>query len=159
MATKARGEETPSELESSGDDEEEDEDEEEGEITPSLQSPPLEDLPSLGDLFRQQAGISVGPRRVKRPRTGAGGSSDPLPQSNLVLVYSDLQGMSVYTGGDRNNSLNWGFVGSAALTVRWGCCLRGGGAVHVVRRGCRALVHMGPPMVFLAGVLPVCLWC
>jgi hypothetical protein len=49
MATKARGEETPSELESSGDDEEEDEDEEEGEITPSLQSPPLEDLPSLGD--------------------------------------------------------------------------------------------------------------
>jgi hypothetical protein len=56
---------TPSEPESSGDDEEEeDEDEEEGEITPS---PPPKDLPSLGNLFSQQAEISVGAHRAKRP--------------------------------------------------------------------------------------------
>jgi hypothetical protein len=58
------GEETPSEPESSGDDdEEEDEDEEEGKITPSLPSLPLKappPRPSLGDLFSQQAGISIG---------------------------------------------------------------------------------------------------
>jgi hypothetical protein len=50
------GEETPSEPESSRDDnEEEDKDVEEGEITLSPHSPPPEDLPSLGDLFSQQA--------------------------------------------------------------------------------------------------------
>jgi hypothetical protein len=59
--TRARWEDTPSELESSGgDDEEEDEDEEEGEITPPPHSPPPEDLPSLDDLFNQQMGIFVG---------------------------------------------------------------------------------------------------
>jgi hypothetical protein len=31
----------------------------------SLPSPPPEDLPSLGDLFSQQAGISVGAHRAK----------------------------------------------------------------------------------------------
>jgi hypothetical protein len=37
-----------------------------GEITPSFHSSPPEDLPSLGGLFSQQAGISVGARRAKR---------------------------------------------------------------------------------------------
>jgi hypothetical protein len=79
-ATRVRGQETPSKPESSGDvDEEEDEDEEEGEITPSLPSSPLEHLPSLGDLFSQQVGISVGARQAKHPRTGTGASSDPPP--------------------------------------------------------------------------------
>jgi hypothetical protein len=40
------------------------------EITPSLQPPPPKDLPSLGDLFSRQAGISVGAPRQKRPQTG-----------------------------------------------------------------------------------------
>jgi hypothetical protein len=67
----AQGEETPSKLVSSGDgDDEEDEDEEEGEITPSPHSPPPKDLPSLGDLFSQQARIFIGVRRIKCPRMG-----------------------------------------------------------------------------------------
>jgi hypothetical protein len=65
---RARGEETPSKPESSKDgDEEEDEDEEYGEITPSPHSPPPEDLPSLGYLFSQQTGISVGVRWTRCP--------------------------------------------------------------------------------------------
>jgi hypothetical protein len=62
-AARERGEDTPSEPESSGaDDEEEDKDMEEAEVTPPPHSPPLEDLPSLGDLFSQQAGVSIGAR-------------------------------------------------------------------------------------------------
>jgi hypothetical protein len=79
MATRAWGEETPSELESSRDDDEESEDEEEGRITPSPHSPPPEDLPSFGDLFSQQAGISYGAHWEKRPQTGAGGLFGPPP--------------------------------------------------------------------------------
>jgi hypothetical protein len=78
-ADNEEGEITPSKPESSGDNEEEDEDEEEGEITPSPHSPPPEDLPLLGDLFNQQARISVGAHQVKRPQRGAGRSSGPLP--------------------------------------------------------------------------------
>jgi hypothetical protein len=102
---RAHREETPSEPESSGDDDvEEGEDEEEEEITPSPQSPP-KNLPSLGDLFSQQAGISVGVRWTKCPWSGTRGSSSPPPQSSLMLVYYVLQGMSVCPNGDRNNSL------------------------------------------------------
>jgi hypothetical protein len=58
-----RGEETPSKLEfSRGDDEEEDEDREEGKVTPPPHSPPPKDLPSLGDIFNRQVGISVSAR-------------------------------------------------------------------------------------------------
>jgi hypothetical protein len=68
VATRVRGEETPSEPESSGgDNEEEDEDREEGQVTPLPHSPPPEDLPSHGDIFSRQAGISVGVHRPKRP--------------------------------------------------------------------------------------------
>jgi hypothetical protein len=45
--------------------EEEDEDKEEGEVTPPPHYSPPEDLPSLGDLFNQQTGISVGTRQPK----------------------------------------------------------------------------------------------
>jgi hypothetical protein len=50
-----------------------------GEITLSPHSPPPEDLPSLGYLFIQQAGISIGARQLKRPQTGTGASSGPPP--------------------------------------------------------------------------------
>jgi hypothetical protein len=51
-ATRVRGEDTPSEPESSGgDDEEEDEDVEEGEVTPPPHSLPPEDLLSIGHIF------------------------------------------------------------------------------------------------------------
>jgi hypothetical protein len=61
MAARARGEDTPSDPESSGgDNKEEDEYREEGEVIPPPHSPPPDDLPSLGDIFNQQAGISVG---------------------------------------------------------------------------------------------------
>jgi hypothetical protein len=77
MAARAKGEETSSKSKSMGDDDVEvDEDEEEGEITPSRQSPPPpKDFPSLGDLFSQQAGISIGVCRMKHPRAGTGRSS------------------------------------------------------------------------------------
>jgi hypothetical protein len=66
VAARAWGEDTPFESESSkGDDEEEDEDGEEGEVTPALHSPPREALPSLGDIFRRQAGIIIGARQPK----------------------------------------------------------------------------------------------
>jgi hypothetical protein len=87
-------EETPSEPKSlRGGDEVEDEDEEEGEITPLPHSLPPKDLPSPGDVFSQQAGISVGARQPKCPQTGTGALSDPSPHSSLALVSSDLQGI------------------------------------------------------------------
>jgi hypothetical protein len=61
VAAKARGKDIPSESKSSrGDDEEKDEDGEEGEVTPPPHSLLPKDLPSLGDIFSRQAGISVG---------------------------------------------------------------------------------------------------
>jgi hypothetical protein len=90
------GEETPSEPESSrGDDEEEDEDREEGEVTPRPHSSPPEDLPSLGDIFSQQVGISVGVRQLKWQQMETGSSTGLLPQPHLARVSLDLQGVSV----------------------------------------------------------------
>jgi hypothetical protein len=74
----------------------------------------------------------------------------------IATVQSHLQGMSVCTGGEGNNSLARGFVGPAALAGRWGCCVRDGGAILVGHQQCRALIQEGPPLVFLAGVLSVC---
>jgi hypothetical protein len=48
-----------------------------GGITPSPHSLSPEDLPSLGDLINQQAGISVGAFQAKHPQTGTGASSSP----------------------------------------------------------------------------------
>jgi hypothetical protein len=79
-ALRARGEETPSEPKSSGNEEEDDdEDEVEGEVSPSSHSSPPEDLPSLGDLFNQQAEISVGAHQMKHPRIDTEALSDPPP--------------------------------------------------------------------------------
>jgi hypothetical protein len=66
--------------------------------------------------------------------------------------------MSVYTRGDKNNSLNQGFVGSAALAGHRGCCLHDGGHVLIRHWGCRVLIQECLPLVFLAGVLPVRVW-
>jgi hypothetical protein len=91
VAARARGEETHSEPESSGgDDEEDDKDGEEGEMTPSPHSPLPEDLPSLGDIFRPQAGISVGACRLKRSWTEMGSLTGPPLQPHLALVSPDL---------------------------------------------------------------------
>jgi hypothetical protein len=59
-AARVRGEDTPSKSNSLGDDDEEDDDEDEGGIIFSPCSPSPENLPSPGDLFGRQAGISVG---------------------------------------------------------------------------------------------------
>jgi hypothetical protein len=95
-AAGARGEETPSEPKSSGGGiEDEDENKEEGVVTSPPHSPPPEDIPSLGNVFNQQAGISIGVRWPKRPWTGTGALFGPPPQSGLTLVSSNLQGESV----------------------------------------------------------------
>jgi hypothetical protein len=66
VAAREQGEDTPSEPESlGGDDEEEDKDEKEVVVTPPPHSLPLEDIPSLVDLFSWQAGVSVGARQPK----------------------------------------------------------------------------------------------
>jgi hypothetical protein len=72
-----------------------------------------------------------------------------------MLVYSDLQGTRVCIGSDEDNSLTRGLVGSTALTDRWCCCVRYGGAVLIGLQGCRALFHEGPSLVFLACVVLV----
>jgi hypothetical protein len=59
------------------------------EITPSLHSLPPEDLPSLGDPFSQQTGISVGACWMKHPQTGTWASFSPPLQSSLALVSPD----------------------------------------------------------------------
>jgi hypothetical protein len=93
---RARGEDTPSEPESSReDDKEEDEDKEIGEVTPPPHSSPHEALPLLGDIFSRQAKIVVGVCRMKRPRTEDEPSSGSLSQPRLTLVSPDSQGMSV----------------------------------------------------------------
>jgi hypothetical protein len=124
------------------------------EMTPSPHSPPPEGLPSLGDLFSQQARISVGIRLM-----GTRASSGPLPPSDLLPVYSDVEGMSVYTRCDRNNSLTQGFVGPTALVGHRGCCVRDDGAILIGHRGCGALIQGGTSLVSLASVHLVCVWC
>jgi hypothetical protein len=77
---RAWGDDTPSEPESSrGDDEEGDEDEEEVVVTPPPNSLPPKDVPSIGDLFCWQEGISFGARRLKQPQTETGPAIGPSP--------------------------------------------------------------------------------
>jgi hypothetical protein len=91
VAARAQGEETPSRLESSGgDDEEENEDGEEGEVTPPPHSSPPKDLPSLGDIFSRQVGISVSSQWSKQRRTETRSSTGPPPQPCLALVSLDM---------------------------------------------------------------------
>jgi hypothetical protein len=103
MAARAQREETPSESASSRDDDAgEDEVEEDGEKFSSPRSPPLPlNLPSLGDLFNQQEGISVGTHRMKHPQMDTEGVSGLLLQFGLTLVYSDLQGTHFCIGGGK----------------------------------------------------------
>jgi hypothetical protein len=93
----ARGEETPSESESSGDGGEEEEEDVEGEIisphqspppTPPTHPPPPDSLLSLGDLFGQQLGIPARVCEVKRPRVDVGGASSLPSHPDLALVCS-----------------------------------------------------------------------
>jgi hypothetical protein len=94
-AARARGEETPSESWSSG------ADEEEREIISSPRSPSPKSLPSPGDLFRQQVGISTSAHRAKCSWADVGGASIPPPRSSLVLIGSALWGARVCIAGAR----------------------------------------------------------
>jgi hypothetical protein len=58
-------------------------------------------------------------------------------------------------GGDKNNFLTRGLVGSIALAGRRGRYICDGGAVFVEHRRCGALVQEGPPLVFFAGIFLV----
>jgi hypothetical protein len=64
-------------------------------VTPRPHSSPPEDLPSLGDIFSQQAGISVSVRQLKWQQMETGSSTGLLPQPHLARVSLDLQGVSV----------------------------------------------------------------
>jgi hypothetical protein len=91
MKARARGEDTSSEPESSkGDNEEEDEDGKELEVTPPPHSLPPEDLPSLGDIFNRQAGISVDVGQPKCSQMETLLLASPLPQPHLILVSPTL---------------------------------------------------------------------
>jgi hypothetical protein len=60
--------------------------------SPSPHSPPLEYLPSLGDLFNRQVGISVGTRRMKCPQTRTGhhlAHHHSLVSHGYLLTYSE----------------------------------------------------------------------
>jgi hypothetical protein len=67
--------------------------------------------------------------------------------------------MSVCTSGDGNNSPAQGFICPATLAGYRGFCIHDGGAILVRHQGCRAIIQGGPPVVFLAGVLSVCVGC
>jgi hypothetical protein len=58
--------------------------------------------------------------------------------------------------GDENSSLTRGFVGPTILTGHQSCCSHDGGAILIGHRGHGALIQEVPPLVFLVGVLPVC---
>jgi hypothetical protein len=47
--------------------------------------------------------------------------------------------------------LTRGFIGPAIFADHWGCRGHDGWAVLVGHRGCEALTHEGPPLVFLVG--------
>jgi hypothetical protein len=66
--------------------------------------------------------------------------------------------MSFCTGGDGNNLLTQGFVGPAIPAGRRSCCIYDGWAILVGHQGRGALIQEGPPLAFLASVLPVCVW-
>jgi hypothetical protein len=88
---KGTGMDTPSKPKSSGgDDEEEDEVIEEGEVTSPPHSLPREDLPSLGDIFSRQAGITIGACQLKGPRTKTGMPTGLTLHPCLALVSPDL---------------------------------------------------------------------
>jgi hypothetical protein len=78
------------------------------EKTPSHHTLPPEDLPSPGDLFSQQAGISVSACRTKCPRTDTKESFSPSLYSGLMLVCFDLQGTHVCIAVGEDNSLTRG---------------------------------------------------
>jgi hypothetical protein len=144
---RARGEETPSELEPSGDEEEE----EEREV---ISSPP-KILPSPGGLFVWQAGIPASACRVKCPRADADGVSSPPPQFGLTLVCSVLLGMHICICWCTNDLLIQSLVGSLTF-VGYRChCAHDYGVVIIGRWGCGALAQEGPSLVFPAGVFPV----
>jgi hypothetical protein len=61
-------------------------------------------------------------------------------------------------GGNGDNSLTWGFIGVIVLAGCRNYCVHDGGAILIGHWGCGAVVQEGPPLVFLAGVLPICVW-
>jgi hypothetical protein len=63
--------------------------------------------------------------------------------------------MSIYTRGDKNNSLDRGFVGSIILAARQGCRVRAGRDLLTRHRGRNDVIHEGPAWSFL----PVSSWC
>jgi hypothetical protein len=90
MVARAQGEDTPSEPKSMDADQEDEE--EEGEITRPPPSPPHEALPSLDDIFRRQAVISISALRSKWTQTETRSSIGSRPHPHLALVAPEFEG-------------------------------------------------------------------
>jgi hypothetical protein len=59
-------------------------------VTPPPHSPSREALPSLGDIYSRQAGITFGACQPKWPQMETGSSTGRMPHPRLTLVSPDL---------------------------------------------------------------------
>jgi hypothetical protein len=159
-ATRARGEETASELKFSGvEDEEDDEDELEEEVISSPHAPSSKILPLPGELFGRQAAIPVSACLVKCPRADANGLSSLPPQFGLMLVCSVLLGTHICICWCRRDLLIRSPVGSLVFAGHRCHSARDCGVALIRHWGCGALAQECLSLVFPIGVFLIRMWC
>jgi hypothetical protein len=154
MATRARGEETPSESEFSGDDEEADEVKEEREITSSPTLHPLKSSPRLATSFVSTWGSLSAVTGQSASGRILGNCS--ARRRSLALCWYTL------TCREHVFALVVTLITSLLGFCRFhhpcwprGHCIHDGGAILIENRGCGALVQEGLPLVLPVGILLV----
>jgi hypothetical protein len=138
MATRARGEETPSESEFSGDDEEADEVKEEREITSSPTLHPLKSSPRLATSF-----------------VNTWGSLSAVTGQSALCWYTLTCREHVFALVVTLITSLLGFCRFHHPCWPRGHCVHDGGAILIGNRGCGALVQEGLPLVLPVGILLV----